>query len=58
MLYDTLLVIDAQGQIAGRCRTLLRRRDSQRTWVPGSSGMPVAPRRKSAARKSTGVGRV
>ena len=32
MLYDTLLVIDAQGQIAGRYRTPLRRRDLQRTW--------------------------
>jgi len=57
-LYGTLLVIDAQGQVAGRYRTPLRRRDSQRTWAPGSSGLPAAPRRKPAVRRSTGADRI
>jgi nitrilase len=55
-LYDTLLVIDLQGQIAGRYRTPLRPGHHQRTWIPYVGDPIDATRQERIAHRPIGVG--
>jgi nitrilase len=55
-LYDTLLVVDAQGQIAGRYRAPLRHGDHQRTWISCAGDPPDATRQERPESRPIGVG--